>query len=129
MESESSKRLRECARKLNSLGLVQLADQIVRWIDFVTGKNRSVATIEMFNQQTPAQLAQDIARAEASVAESTAVMSAIITAAAAVKSAGYPGSKAILNIVESATGVSINDKQDEPTPDPEPTQEQEPTQE
>lgn len=116
MESASIKRLRESARKLNSLGLVQFADQIVRWIDFVTGKNRSAATVKMFNQQTLVQLAQDIAKAEASAKakaiEPTAVMSAIIATATTVESTGYSGSTAILDIIENATGISVGDKQD-----------------
>ena len=115
MSYNTFEKLKDYARQLNRLGLVKFADQIVRWIDFVTGKNRSVATVEMFNQQTPAQLAQDIAKAEASLIESAAVMRAIITAAATVKSAGYSGYKAILSIIESATGISIDDKQEEST--------------
>lgn len=115
MEPESIKRVRECARKLNSLGIVQFADQMVRWIDFVTSKNRSVTTVEMFNQQTADQLAQDIKKAEASSVESGAVIVALITAADAVKSAGYSGYKAILNIIESATGISIDGEQEDTT--------------
>lgn len=53
-------RLRECSAEINRLGLVALADEINRWLNYRIGSNISTVAVEHFSQQTSADLAKNV---------------------------------------------------------------------